>query len=341
MKFSQSNKAAALAFLTAAVTLFVQILVHRMVSVKLLNNYAFLVISLTMLGFAFSGVVLSRWLPSFLKNFNDSISLCAVLFVLSVFSTTFIFYHASGEVFFSTRPDFVIKFLRWMPFAFLYAIPFAFCGLILGTLLSSPEFSTRRVYFFDLCGSAFGAFVVIPAISHLGVETSMIAACIAMFAGALLLCPPAAWYSRSAALVAIAAIVLGIGFKERVFRLHYPSDMFLSASEIQNGPLVLAYTKWDPLARIEISRLTRTDVLLTFAYPSLTGDNPAFLSRFKRVVTQNGFAFTYAVDYDGKRDSLNGIEQTIYAAAYQATSVKKPKVVAIGVGGGFDILNAI
>src|SRR6266852_2509987 len=340
-KLSHSKKAAGLAFLTAAVTLFVQILVHRMVSVKLLNNYAFLVISLTMLGFAFSGVVLSRWLPLFLKNFNDSISLCAVLFVLSLVGASFVFSHVSGRVVFSARPDFVISFLRWMPFALLYAIPFAFCGLILGTLLSSPELSTRRVYFFDLCGSAFEAFIVIPAISHLGVETSMIAACIAMFAGALLLCPPAAWYSRFAALFAIAVIVLSIGFKERVFRLHYPSDMFLAASEIRNGPLVLEYTQWDPLARIEISRLPRPDALLKYGYLPLSGDNPAFISRFKRILTQNGYAFTYAVDYDGKRDSLNGIEQTIYAAAYQATSVKKPKVAVIGVGGGFDILNAI
>jgi hypothetical protein len=36
------------------VTLFAQILVHRMASLKLLNNLAFLVISLTMLGFALS-----------------------------------------------------------------------------------------------------------------------------------------------------------------------------------------------------------------------------------------------------------------------------------------------
>ena len=51
---TRERRAALLAFLTAFVTLFVQVLVHRMVSAKLLNNYAFLVISLTMLGFASS-----------------------------------------------------------------------------------------------------------------------------------------------------------------------------------------------------------------------------------------------------------------------------------------------
>lgn len=47
----------AIAFATAAVTLFVQVLIHRTVSAELLNNYAFMVIGLTMLGFAASGVV--------------------------------------------------------------------------------------------------------------------------------------------------------------------------------------------------------------------------------------------------------------------------------------------
>jgi spermidine synthase len=47
------------------------------------------------------------------------------------------------------------------------------------------------------------------------------------------------------------------------------------------------------------------------------------------------------VDYDGSKDSLAGIEETIYSAAYQARSVPRPRVLVIGVGGGFDILTAL
>ena len=65
MRISPTTRACALAFLTATVTIFVQILVHRMVSAKLVNNYAFVVISLTMLGFGFSGVILSFRLKIF------------------------------------------------------------------------------------------------------------------------------------------------------------------------------------------------------------------------------------------------------------------------------------
>ncbi len=62
------------AFLVAFVTLAVQVLVHRMVAVKLVNNFVFLVISLTMLGFAISGVVPTRWQAALQKRRGDVVA---------------------------------------------------------------------------------------------------------------------------------------------------------------------------------------------------------------------------------------------------------------------------
>src|SRR5437667_1216076 len=59
------------------------------------------------------------------------------------------------------------------------------------------------------------------------------------------------------------------------------------------------------------------------------------------MLTQNNYAFAYAVDFDGTTESLRGIEETIYSAAYHATSLPLPHVLVIGVGGGFDILTAL
>src|SRR5881409_3977091 len=165
MRLSQKSRAEALAFLTAFVTLFVQVLVHRMVSAKLLNNYAFLVISLTMLGFALSGVILSFWQRALLDRLADATSICAALFAIGVVGASMAFYRAEvvGQ-FALTRLGFAIALLRWMPFVLLFAVPFACCGLILGSLLARPDLSARWVYSADLFGSALGALGVIPAI---------------------------------------------------------------------------------------------------------------------------------------------------------------------------------
>src|SRR3989449_4390079 len=140
MRLSQKSRAEALAFLTAFVTLFVQLLVSRMVSAKLLNNYAFLVISLTMLGFASSGVILSLYLSRWLDRFNDMVALWTALFVLSSVGSSLIFYHAAiGSQRFTTRGEFVSILCKTIPYALLFAIPFVFSGLLLAVLLSSPR----------------------------------------------------------------------------------------------------------------------------------------------------------------------------------------------------------
>jgi spermidine synthase len=334
-------RASALASLTAGATLFLQILVHRMVSAKLLNNYAFFVISLTMLGFAFSGVVLSFFLPRFLDRLGEASSICAALFVVGVVGASMAFYRTDAAAQFAlTRPGFVFAFFRWMPFALLFALPFACCGLILGSLLASPDFSARKVYFADLVGSALGALVVIPAISRVGVESSALWACLLLLGGTLLLAHPSSRLAWTAAAAAAIVLLLATLRFDRVFDLYYPEGTMLASTRDPKSGVALEHTAWDPLARIEVSRIPPPDPN-RMVYPSLIGGNRAFLARFQRMFTQNNYAYTYAVYYDGNRESLRGIEETVYSAAYHATLAPSPRVLIIGVGGGFDVLNAL
>lgn len=335
------SRANVLAFATALITLALQILVHRIVSAKLLNNYAFLVISLTMLGFAFSGTLLSRWLPRLLEQFNEAVNLWASLFVISTIGVTLLFCHAGvGHQKFASRGEFVSSFFGLMPFALLYAVPFAFSGFILGMLLSAPGLPARRIYCSDLLGSACGALAVVPAITFLGVETSLLAACLLQWVVAVFLLPPRRWPVRGLLAFAALLIVTASLFQRWFFEMRHRDGSILAATQQPGSGYFLEHIAWDPVARIEVSRIPPPDPE-HIPYPVLIGDNPAFLKRFKRIITQNNFAFTFAVEYDGDPKSLAGIDQTIYAAAYEATCVRHPRVATIGVGGGFDILTAL
>jgi spermidine synthase len=233
-----------------------------------------------------------------------------------------------------------MNYLYCLPLALLFAVPFGFLGLILGALLASPALDTRRVYCFDLAGSACGAFAVIPAIARFGVERSALVAAAAMVTGAALLLRPRRTPPRLLAAGALAVVALGAAATGRVFAMRYPAASFLGMTQQPGSGYELEHVAWDPVARIEVARIPppRPD---TAPWPSLIGGDPVFLSRFQRVITQNNNAFTYAVAYDGNPESLRGIEQTIYAASYIATSVPRPRVMVIGVGGGFDVLNAL
>jgi len=176
MRTPRPIRAEALAFLTAFAMLSVQVLIHRMVLAKVVNNYAFLVISLTMLGLALSGVILTRWFTSLHERWPEAATTGAALFALSLIAVTALFYRADlAGAFVPARLDYLRVLARFAPFALLFAVPFTFSGLLLGTLLASPLLSTRRVYFADLVGSAAGAFAVIPAIGWWGAERSAMA----------------------------------------------------------------------------------------------------------------------------------------------------------------------
>jgi hypothetical protein len=340
MRLGPVTRACALAFLTAFVTLFTQILVHRMVSLKLANNLAFLVISLTMLGFACSGAVLSRGQLGLLAKRDDVILLSGALFALTFIGVTAAFYRApAGAQWAPTRGEFLVSFLGLMPLALLYALPFGFCGLILGILLSTAELPVRRVYAYDLLGSAAGAVTVIPAISGLGVERAGLLACLVMVVGAWLLSRPRHWLPIGAAASSLLVIGWASVARDRVFDMAYPVGSVLEQDKDPTSGFALEYVAWDSLARIELSRIPLPSPD-TVPWPYLVGADPLFLARFTHILTQNNTAFTYAVEYSGER-SLAGIEQTLYAAAYETTSVPHPRVLVIGVGGGFDVLTAL
>jgi hypothetical protein len=136
-------RAVSIAFLVAFVTLATQVLVHRMVAVKLVNNFVFLVVSLTMLGFAVSGVILTRWQEALQRRREEVVAAAGALFALTLVGAAAAFYHApspdqlSMAAWATSREGFVAAFLLCVPLAFLYAVPFVFCGLILGLLLSA------------------------------------------------------------------------------------------------------------------------------------------------------------------------------------------------------------
>jgi hypothetical protein len=334
-----SGRAAALAFVTAAVALATQVLFHRLVSAKFLNNYAFLVIALTMLGFAASGILLTWRLPRFLAALGDTLGACAALFALSVVAAA----HILGQVLVpqaADRPAFVLAFVAWIPFILVQAIPFVFIGMMLGLLLAAPGLDARRIYGWDLAGSALGAGLVTALISGLGVERALLLVGAVLVVATVALARPSVAWSRGLVVLAVLGLGIGAVWRDRVFAFRYAPDSMLGQVEAMHPSFGIEYTAWDPVARIEVSRIPPPAVA-TQLLPSLIGTNSQFHQRFRRILTQNNFAFTYAPDWDGTRESLQGIDETIYAAAYQVQSVPHPNAFVIGVGGGFDILTAL
>lgn len=336
------SRAAVVAFLVAGVTLSLQILVHRIVSAKLLNNYAFLVISLTMLGFAAAGVALTVIQRRVLARLGESLVYGSCLLALSAVGAIALFAASHLEADFQmTRVSLLRSFAVWAPYAFLLTIPFAFAGTLLGALLSDLSLPTRRIYAFDLAGSALGSLLVLPLFRLISVEAAIVVVLLILTVGVGLIVRPKARGAQAFLVITVIALLGSFAVRDQIFAIYYPKGSMLAGTRDPKSGLVLEYKEWDPLARIEVSSVPGLRPPGQTVYASLFGENAAFLARYRKLLTQNNYAFTYAVDYDGVPASLEGIEETIYASAYYATPVPRPRVAIIGVGGGFDILTAL
>ncbi len=337
-----SKSAGALAFVTAFVVLSASVFVHRLISVKLLSNFAFFVISLTMLGFAISGVILSLRRDALLARLDTLAAWSGVGFTLSMVAAVAVFTRAPNveEWGASSRSGFLAAFLWCLPLALLFVVPFVFAGLLLGALLSSPELAVRRLYCLDLLGSALGAVAAIPAIRWLGVESGLVVACGLLLVAGALAGRPRGQLLRGALALAAAALLVALVWPQQLVAFRYPSHSYLGSSQVPGSGYLLEHTAWDPIARIEVLSVP-PPTPASMRYAALFDDNPALLSRFRRVLTQNNNAYTYAPYYDGTASTLAGLDDTIYPAAYVASSVARPRALVIGGGGGLDILTAL
>ncbi len=163
-------------FLTSAATLTLQIAIVRLLSVAQWHHFAFLVVSLALLGYGASGSFLSsfpsilrRDLPSFLSGSSW------------LFSAT-----GLGAFLLSHQIPFDVARIAWDRWQILYiflfylvfSAPFFFSGLTLSAALTRLSGQSGRIYFSDLTGAASGCILVLGFFTVFGGVGTMVAACL-------------------------------------------------------------------------------------------------------------------------------------------------------------------
>jgi hypothetical protein len=149
---SRETRAGALAFLAAWATLFAQVAVHRIVSAKMLNNFAFFVLSLTMLGFAASGAWLSRHPERWRDPLGEVVGVGASVFTWLVAATAVLYPRRPST---GAAPRGSAR--RGLPVVRRWAssTPSPSRGASCGALLLPPA-ATRRLYGLDSSGRRWG-----------------------------------------------------------------------------------------------------------------------------------------------------------------------------------------
>jgi hypothetical protein len=306
-------RALGLALVSAAV-LLLQLVQTRVFSVMLWHHLTYLVVTFTLLGFAAGGTALAcrpAWLQG---DIGRRLSRASLLFGLAVL----------GAYVLMTRfpPQTSHTGLGIATAALHYAlllVPMIFGGFVVALALSDAGASVGRAYAVNMAGSALGCLLYVPALRRLGGEGCVVLSAAMTLAAAACFVGP----RGRAVLPAAGALVLAI------FAFTQPTALFTvpvapskaMAQHLQrDADQQVLLTRWDPLCRIDV----------------VGPANPA--SPAARTLYQDGDAST--VMATGHAEQATSI-LTKEGLAYLLFLDRAPKVLAIGIGGGIDILQAV
>ena len=159
-------------FLLSASTLMFEIILTRIFSVAQFYHFAFMIVSMALLGTGASGTVLSlvsrennpfRLIPSYWFTLLTSIS------ILVSFIFTNIYPFDSYQITYDWRQVLILIF-----YYVLLSAPFFFCGLVVGSRLAGQPKTVGRIYGFNLTGSATGCIIALLIPSFVGGEGAVV-----------------------------------------------------------------------------------------------------------------------------------------------------------------------
>jgi hypothetical protein len=310
--------------LTALCTLMLEFTLIRILSVSLWYHFAFMIISIALLGFGISGVtiVLSDKIKKI--EVNKFVTLVSLLFALSIIVSFSIINKIPFEPF-SLLED-SIQFV-YLPLYYLtITLPFFLAGLIVGTIFTRFHSDIGNLYFFDLTGAGISCFVFIIVMPAFGGSGSIAVTSIIACLSSIFFSFTKSKLSATGLVFAIIIIIVNILFltnPEEYLPISVSHNKYYG-EYLKEHPELKILTEWNTFSRVDVMQDEGPPV-----------DNyPVYVA-----IIDAGNSTTNLPNVPKVSDSL-----TPPLDASNLAMVLKPdsaNVFVVGSGGGGEILSAL
>ena len=319
--------------LVSAAALAYEILLTRLFSIVQWHHFAYMMISVALLGYGAAGAFVTLLQDRLARRFEGVFALCAALFGLS----------AAGCFLLAQEVPFNALEFLWDPkqplwllvvYALLF-VPFFFAAICVCSMFTHYAEQAGRIYSFDILGAAAGCLLVIfglyalPPLGVLGAvgATALVAAALASLQPGL---RPAI---ATAGLLVAAALVLW-ALNGQLAKPHLSPYKELSQTLEVVGARVLAETS-SPLGLVTVVESPQ----VPFRYaPGLSLNAPSEPPEQLGLFT-DGEGMSAIVRFDGAREPLAYLDYMTSALPYHL--VDHPRVLVLGAGSGVDVLQAL
>jgi hypothetical protein len=153
-------------FLLSMAGLSLEITLTRIFSLAQWYHFAFMAVSIALLGFGASGSFLSLFPNLATRNLNKRLATLSVLLALGILAS---YLNVNYIPFDSYRIAWEREQILYLAIYYLFlALPFFFSGLAVGALLAAQPEQAGKIYSFNLAGSALGCLAAVVALPLLG-----------------------------------------------------------------------------------------------------------------------------------------------------------------------------
>jgi predicted membrane-bound spermidine synthase len=289
-------------------SLLLELALTRLFSVILFYHFAFLAISIALLGLGAGGVFayvakprLGRW------SIGQIGWLCCALNAALMLVVLEIDLHVPVALFLSWK-----NFFRLSVIYLASALPFFFTGLFFSVLFARRHSQISQLYAADLIGGSLACIGIVPVLNILGGPNTVLFGAMAMAAGALLWAERS-WNKRIAAgLLVVLIAIIAANYRGRLI------DIVYAKGGRRDKPWV-EFSKWNAISRIEVDD-----------------------QRGAKVIVIDADASTYIMGQDLKQ-RWEGKERDLMSAPSSVANILRPHgdYAIIGPGGGVDVLRAV
>jgi len=319
-------------FLASMSGIILEISLTRIFSAAIWYHFAFVAISVALIGLGASGLLVHYRLEKLKENWANDITIasCAgITFILPL--SLFVMHVLASDITYLSL------------FILLFSIPFFFVGVVISAAFSAFGRIAGKIYASDLIGASLGALSVVILLSILGGEGTFLlvgvisAVCAVIFSVAskskkkILL---------SLVVIVFASMLLAVNETSQTFSIQTDSraqkDLPIFLRE--NPGTRIVYTQWNSFSRIDVVEgptdicdPQKTDAI--FGQPQCAGEG------LVAKIFIDGGAGTNIITWDGSPTSRQELSSWMQYLPF--TMMDNPKTLIIGSGGGRDVIAAI
>jgi len=288
--------------------LLLELALTRLFSVVLFYHFAFLAISIALLGLGAGGVFAHLWKPRINERNTRSLAAsCSLLNAVVIVAVLEIVLHVPVSLDLNAA-----NFLRLSVIYVSSAVPFFLIGLLFSVIFARESSRVTTLYGADLIGGAVACVAVVPLLNWMGAPNAILFAAVVsamssvVWSGSINWRRLAVWMS-----VALAGLIIVNS------STHLIDVVWAKGVRRKN----VEFARWNAISRVEVDR----------------NDDGA------RVIVIDADANTFIMNADPAHWAGSEWEQNLMDSAPGVVNVLRPRgdYAIIGPGGGVDVLRAV